>query len=86
MHGKARAQAEAVAPADDLSHDGVRVGRLRRRDERLDLRLVVDAFAEGIGPERPELTGRRRRPVRINLRRDVHEDGGQVPKDSRKRG
>lgn len=86
MHREPRPQAETVAAPDDLRDDRVRVRRLGRRDERVDLRLVVDAFAEGIRPEGAELAGRRRRPVRSDLRRKDRERASQVPQDSRKRG
>jgi len=58
----------------------------RSRDERVDLRLVVDAFAEGIRPEGAELASGRRRADRSELRRNDREQTGQIPKDSRKRG
>jgi len=86
VHWKACTEAEAVAAAHHLGHDRVRVRRLRRGDERVDLRLVVDAFAEGIRPEGAELARRGRRSDRRNVWRIQGEQAGQIPKDSRKRG
>ena len=86
VYGKARAKAEAVPAAYDLGDDRVGVSRLRRADEGVDLRLVVDAFAEGVRPERAELPGRCRRPDRSDLRGEVGERAGYVEEDSRKRG
>lgn len=62
------------------------MSRLRRADERVDLGLVVDAFAESIRPERAELAGRRRRPDRSDLRGEGGERASDVEEDSRKRG
>jgi len=61
------------------------VSRLRRADERVDLGLVVDAFAESIRPERAELAGRRR-PDRSDLRGEGGERASDVEENSRKRG
>ncbi len=86
VHREARPQAEAVAPPDHLSDDRVRVDGLGGRDERVDLPLVVDAFTEGVRPERAELAGGRRRPVRRDLRGKDGEQASHVPEDSRERG
>jgi hypothetical protein len=86
VHRKARAKAEAVAPAHDLGDDRVRVGSLGRADELVDLGLGIHAFAERIRPERAELAGGRRPSDRSDLRRKGREQAGQVPEDSRKRG
>ena len=59
---------------------------VRRRDERVDLRLVVDALAEGVRPEGPELAGRRSGPGQRAVRGEGREQTGHIPKDSRKRG
>ena len=86
VHWESRPEAEAVAPPHDLGDDGVRVRRLGVRDERVDLRLVVYAFAESIRPKGAELAGRCRLPERRYLRREGGEQTSQVPQDSRKRG
>ena len=62
------------------------VDRLVGAANGVDLRLVVDTFAEGIRPEGAELAGRRGSPVRRDLRREHREQASHVPQDSRKRG
>jgi hypothetical protein len=59
---------------------------LRCCDELVDLRLVIDAFAEGVRPERAELTGCRRRSDRRKIGRKYGEQAGQIPKDGGERG
>ena len=83
---EARSKAEAVAAAHDLSHDRVRVRRLRRGQQRVDLRLVVEALAEGIRPEGAELARSCASPSRRAVRWECREQAGQVPENSRKRG
>jgi hypothetical protein len=54
-------------------------------DERVDLRLVVEAVAERIGPERPELAARGRRRSERELARDRPERVTDERQDERER-
>jgi hypothetical protein len=78
-------QAEAVSTSYDLRDDRVRVCGPGRGDERVDLRLVVEPIAEGVGPERAELTAGRGGRRDGKLLRDRPEREAEERQDERER-
>ena len=77
-HRHARAEAEAIAATNDLGDDRIGMGGPGRGDERAYLRLVVEALAERVRPERAKLPTHHRCRRDGVLRRKRSEQASQV--------